>query len=160
MNTIPTQIQPRQSTPPLAPIPLDYSPRPTVGLSLFSTQAVGIATFLGSPLAGCVILAINYHRLGRTGCALVAMLCGGLVTAALIGFGFALSDQTPGFLLAFLPLVLMMKLARSLQGEIIDRHLLVGGKVVSLGYAALIGLVTLLAVFCVVFLIVFIMTPR
>jgi hypothetical protein len=34
---------------------------------LFDADAVGLATFVCSPLPGAILLAVNYFRLGKTG---------------------------------------------------------------------------------------------
>jgi hypothetical protein len=33
--------------------------------TLFDSTSIGIATFLGSPVAGAWLMALNYHRLGK-----------------------------------------------------------------------------------------------
>src|SRR5580700_8363532 len=109
-----------------APAPLGYASQPAESYALYSPQAVGLATFLGAPVAGTAIMALNYRRLGRPASAIKAMACGIFGTAALIGLAFALPAHAPGFLIALVPIVIMIQLAKSLQGEVFDRHKLAG----------------------------------
>jgi hypothetical protein len=72
-------------------------------LKLFSPRAIGLATFLGSPLAGAALWGINDHRLGKTARAwgivgvgalavLVLMIAGSFVrTGGLIGISVGLT---------------------------------------------------------------------
>ena len=62
------------------------SPKPAV--SIFDASAIAVATFLGSPLAGAALWAVNEMRVGRGGRALVALATGIGITAALLAVGF------------------------------------------------------------------------
>jgi hypothetical protein len=59
---------------------------------LFSHYQIGGATFLGTPLAAAVLLAINYRRLRRPRAAWIALAIGLAVTALLVLLSFVPTD--------------------------------------------------------------------
>ncbi len=65
-------------------IPALKSPR------TFSPVQVAVATALGAPLAGAILLAVNEKRLGSTRRALIAACSGVLGTAGLVSLGATL----------------------------------------------------------------------
>ena len=151
MDAIPAQ-RPLPQPAVIAPtMPLEYAAAPAAQHSLYSPGAVGLATFVGAPVAGAAIMAMNYRRLGRPAAAAKAVLWGVLGTAALIALGFALSNQAPGLPLAFVPVVIMLQLARSLQGEAFSQLKTDGGKVASLWKAFGIGAASLVGVLAIIF---------
>jgi hypothetical protein len=58
-------------------------PRPT----LYEPESIAIATFLGSPIAGSILWALNENRIGRTSRALAALGGGALAFALILGIG-------------------------------------------------------------------------
>lgn len=48
---------------------------------LFDPTAVGIAAFICCPLAGAILIAINYGRLGKAGRGVLAVILGLIATA-------------------------------------------------------------------------------
>ena len=143
----------------IAPAALDYAAQPTTQQALYSPQAVGLATFLGSPIAGGIIMAMNYRRLGRLASGRIAIVGGLIATAALVGLGFALPEHSPAFLTAILPFLVMFQVAKQLQGEAVERHRRSGGKIASMWKASAIGLGCLLALMAIVIAIVIETTP-
>jgi hypothetical protein len=117
-------------------------PRETTHLpeyKLFKHTAVTLATVLGSVLAGAMVMAINFKRVGRPG-AMWAWLLAGTVGLAAV---FALPDLPGVPLMAYAwPQVFAMHYIakRMLKGHL-DRHLLDGGKLVSLWWAAGVGMI-------------------
>lgn len=63
--------------------------------ALHSPESIGMATFLGSPLAGAALLAINERRVGRPRDAWKALAVGVGVTAALLALSAALPASMP-----------------------------------------------------------------
>jgi hypothetical protein len=59
---------------------------------LYSPRHLGIAAFLGAPLGGMIIHAINLHRRGRREAVTNAVLAGVALTVAMIVLGFLLPD--------------------------------------------------------------------
>jgi len=65
-------------------------------LLLFSPIHVTLATAIGGPLAGAVVIAMNYRLLARTGAGTIAILLGALATVALLVAGWLLpKDFSP-----------------------------------------------------------------
>lgn len=62
----------------------------TAAPSYFDPESVGIATFLGTPVAGGVLQAINYWVAGSRGDSAFAVVLGGVATAILMAIGAAL----------------------------------------------------------------------
>src|SRR5436305_8047683 len=75
---------------------------------LFDPTSVGIAAFLGSPLAGAGLMAINYRRLGRQTNAIVAFVMGVAFTALAI----AIANRSPGYLTTTISIGLFSALYR------------------------------------------------
>jgi uncharacterized membrane protein len=51
---------------------------------LFDSGTVGLAAFICSPLAGAILIAVNYSRLGKAGKAVLAVTLGLIATAPAI----------------------------------------------------------------------------
>ena len=115
--------------------------------ALYTPGHVSLATFLGSPLGGAILMAINEHRAQRKGRAVKTLLAGIVGTVLLLGIGIAIPDGVPTFPIGLLSLVLMGATARHTQGPLVDRHLAMGGRRASGWAAAGIGLLSAFAVF-------------
>lgn len=116
---------------------------------MYSAGQVGLATFLGGPIGGGWLMALNYKRLGEPGKARAAVGLSVLAMAVLVAIGFA----TPGQRMSWLPIVLfiaMRGLAKSLQGAAYDRHVALGGSRGSSWRAAGIGLASVAICFGVI----------
>jgi hypothetical protein len=119
------------------PVPLETSHLPEY--KLFKHTAVTLATVLGSVLAGAMVMAINFKRVGRPG-AMWAWLVAGMVglTAVLA------SPDLPGVpLVAYgLPQVFAMHyIAKVVLKSHLDKHLMDGGQLASLWWAAGVGMI-------------------
>lgn len=114
---------------------------------LYNDGAVGLATFFGSPLAGSIVLAINYKRLGKSAAAWKAVLLGTLGTALLVGIGIAIDNSAVGSGIGIGVLVGMMGLARSVQGPVVAEHVSRGGRLASGWGATGIGVLTVVLAF-------------
>ncbi|VXC99600.1 conserved membrane hypothetical protein [Pseudomonas sp. 8Z] len=117
---------------------------------LYRIAAIGVGTFLGTPLAGAWMLAHNLQLLGKAH--QVAMVWGVAVALFVltIASGFVLPEEVPAMPFAIAQLVAMVMLAKHLSGAEILRHDLAGGAFLSNWRAAgvailfLIGAVALL----------------
>lgn len=111
----------------------------TPSYTLYSARDVGWATFFGSVLAGAVVLAINYYRLGNAVATLVSLLLGmaGLVLS--VAIGFLLPEEIPNLPVTLLFVAVMWGVAQSLQGELVAEHLRRGGQKASTWAAVGIG---------------------
>ena len=122
------------------------------GYKLYPTWAVTLATGFGSFMAGGILLAINYNRLGRGTAAVHSILWSAIATIAVIA---APIEHHGRHLVAFSigQLLAMNYLAQWLQGTTINEHQRSGGSLASGWSAAGIGLLT----GAVVLLILFVM---
>jgi hypothetical protein len=114
--------------------------------ALYAPNLVGLATFLGSPFAGSVIMAINEHRVGRTSAAVKTVLAGFVGTGLLFALAMALPTSVPRFPVSVGPLLLMTFIAKSRQDAFVRQHLAMGGKRGSGWAAAGIGLLAAVVV--------------
>ncbi len=128
-------------------------PVPVSTYALFDANAVTLATFLGTPVIGGGLMALNYRRLGQTGRAATTLLVTIAVTALAILIGWNI-PQGGSFPVA-LGLVFLMKFsAQRLQGAQVKRHVEQGGKLGSKGLSAGLGLAFSIALFAAIFEIV------
>lgn len=112
---------------------------PPVTGRFYSPNGVGIATFIGSPLAGAIVLALNYRLLRRPGAAWGVMAIGIAGMVALFAAVVQMPDTAPSL---GVPLSIgMYFLAKQLQGKQFAQHVAAGGKQGSSWYAAGIGVV-------------------
>jgi hypothetical protein len=127
-----------------------YAPPPAVpAYSLFDYRSVAIATFFGTPLAGTIIMAHNYRRIGKGGAAAAAVIVGLVVTALLLFLSFTVQSDA----IRALPIGLLlgtMSAAKSLQGPFVDEHARFGGKIASRWAAFGIGLVILVPILLII----------
>lgn len=114
--------------------------------ALYTPNHVGLATFLGSPFGGAVIMAINEHRIGRTGAAVKTVLAGLVGTGLLVTVASLLPDGVPRFPFSIGPLLLMGAIARSRQDAFVRHHHAMGGRRGSGWAAAGIGLLSAIVV--------------
>jgi serine/threonine protein kinase len=112
--------------------------------ALYDSNAVALATFLGTPLAGGALMAMNYRRMGRSG-AVKAMVAGigmtgvGVVGGLLLKSGLA---AIPWLIFVFV----MRAIAESDQGPAVVDHVQRGGLKASMGSAVGIGVAFLAGV--------------
>lgn len=109
-------------------------------LPMYSPGQVTLAAFLGGPLGGGWLLALNYRRLAEPGKARAAIALSVLALAALGTVAFLLPEGAASPL-AIVPVVTMLWVARQLQGRAYERHVAVGGSAGSSWRAAGVGLV-------------------
>jgi hypothetical protein len=89
---------------------------------MYSPGQIAAATFLGSPIAGGWLLALNYKRLGESRSARAAIGLSVLAMAALIASAFVVPDRAMSSL-GIIPVVVMYWIAKSLQDAGYQRHL-------------------------------------
>ncbi|KKM15575.1 hypothetical protein LCGC14_1694690 [marine sediment metagenome] len=124
-------------------IPVDDEGRSIPAYALYPVKAVAWATFFGSPLAGGIVMAINYGRLGRPGAKRNALLWSALATAALFTVIFLIPDDLsiPHSVFYIPQLAAMYAIAHSLQGPAIKLHRERGGSLASVWRAVGVGCV-------------------
>lgn len=91
---------------------------------LFTVAHVALATFLGGPLSGGVLMYINSKRLGIDGAAPLGFTA--LITLLLMGISAILPDSIPGLTLSIFGLAATSAVFRSLQEEPIQAALTAG----------------------------------
>ena len=64
-------------------------------VTLHSEKSVGIAAFLGTPLAGSLLIAHNLKKLDKTGPAAVAVLGGFAAAALIVVLAVTVGDKLP-----------------------------------------------------------------
>ena len=107
---------------------------------LYDVGAVFLAAFLGSPLAGAVLIASNYRKLGQGGNGILALIVGAAASAGLILMSLK-STQSPA--IASIVLFVCTGLAaRELQGNAIKTHVAWGGQLFSKWRAVGVAIVT------------------
>jgi hypothetical protein len=131
--------------PPPSPANADQSSQSAPAFKLFDANAVAIATFLGSPVAGSILMAINYRRLGKGGSAAVAVVLGVVSTAAAVVLGYFV-PTTFTTAVAVILVVTMRSVAQALQGSAVKQHVGHGGSLGSKWAASGVGLIFLVVV--------------
>jgi hypothetical protein len=120
---------------------------------LFDAGAVGLAAFIACPLAGAILIAVNYVRLGKTGKGVLAIFVGLILTALniLIKWNWNTSSgslerlEYDAFEILFLGALWLCtwKIAKEEQGEAVEEHMARGGQLGSRGTAFGVGIATL-----------------
>lgn len=125
------------------PYPSPETPKPSTAFKFFDSRAVMLASFLGSPPAGCLLMAANYFHLGRRLSAIFIVVGSLTVTA---GVMYLTPDSPPPLVTMLLPILLAGGtglIAESLQENDFKEHVKHGGKKGSLWIASAVGLVFL-----------------
>jgi hypothetical protein len=142
----PYQSPATSSTEPEQPERIDGRFRPPY--KLYSVGAIVLATFLGTPMAGGAIMALNYKRLGRPTAALHTLGWTTLATAMILAAGMMVPDEVhiPSGALVVPQIFVMYYLAKSLQGPLIEAHRRNSGRLASSWGAAGIGILAAIIV--------------
>jgi hypothetical protein len=109
---------------------------------LYDVGAAALAAFLGSPLAGAVLIASNYRKLGQGGNGLLALLLGAGASVGEIYLGLT-STKSPAIATLALFAITWFA-ANELQGSAIKTHVAWGGQLFSKWRAVWVALVTTL----------------
>lgn len=110
---------------------------------LYSPRQVAAAAFLGTPIAGCWLLARNYIVLGKPGLARRSLIWGLLSTIAICALAAVLPAWFPRPALPMAYTISLQELAKQVQGRDISAYLAGGGQrrsnwgVVAVGLAGL-----------------------
>ncbi|MDI9238382.1 hypothetical protein QLQ15_05580 [Lysobacter sp. LF1] len=105
---------------PAAAVPA--STAPVEGARLYKVSGIGLATFIGSALAGGWLMARNYRALGEHDKARRALGYSLLATIAIMLLGVVLPDKVPAFALTLPQLIAAMQVARRYQGDRIAEY--------------------------------------
>jgi hypothetical protein len=110
--------------------------------TMYSPGQVGLATFLGGPLGGGWLLALNFKRLGRPAQAWITIAAVVAALALLVAFAVTASNKGP-MGLGLASIFIMRMIAQSLQGNDYQQHLAHEGRKASSWHAAGFGLLGL-----------------
>lgn len=127
--------QPSYSYPPPAAVA-----GPNAATVLYTPNQLVLATFLGAPIAGSILMAVNEQRLGRPKGVITSLAIGVALTAVVVGLAAILPDNFPGLPLGLLGMGAIRGVAQMKQAEAVARHLQWGGRKGSSWAAAGIGL--------------------
>jgi len=89
---------------------------------LFSVGQITLATFIGMPVAGCLLLAQNYKCLGKITAAWQTLALGVALTIILFFIGFWLPENFPNAVLPMIYTIAMRQLLKYLQGDAIAAY--------------------------------------
>jgi hypothetical protein len=122
------------------------------GGKLYSVGQITLATFLGTPLAGALILARNHQALGKSGSAWREVAIGGAATVLLVVLGFILPENFPAAGFSIGSCVGMYYYAKESQGDAIESHLKPGGSKGSWAVTVIVGIICSVILFGLLFL--------
>ena len=125
-------------------------PRRSANYPLFDSNAVGIATFFGSPVIGSLLMAWNYRQMGKTGKAVLTFVLATAVTALVVLATWNLKPGATG-VLGLVLFIGMQQIAKLVQGPAVSAHVQAGGRLGSKWTAFWLGIAFLVVVFAVVF---------
>lgn len=109
---------------------------------LYTPGQVALATVLGAPLAGAILIAFTFKRLGRRRAAGAALILGAIGTVFAFVVTWFLPDRI-GYALTSLPWVFATYyIAKGFLGPLVATHMRAGGKKASWWAAAGIGAAT------------------
>ena len=129
-----------QQSNPFQPPQADLQQATTTQAPLYSIAGVGLATFIGTPLAGAWLLAHNLQLLGKAD--RVAMVWGISVFLLVVTLvlAFVLPEEVPAMPFAIAQLMAMIMFAKSLMEADLKQHAEAGGAFLSNWRSAGIGL--------------------
>ncbi len=124
----------------------DCSPDDIPTFTLHPVRGVVWAAFWGSFLAGGIVMAINYWRMGRKPQALIMLVTAAVVTVFTFAIIIVLPEDTniPNFVFAVPQVIAAAAAANALQGAQIRNHSRKGGKVASAWPSVGIGILCIL----------------
>ena len=154
--------RPRDYDADLAQNPSDHDADPASrppDYKLYSVGHIALAAFLGSPIAGGLLIASNHRKLGNPSAAWGWAAFGVLLTGVLFAVGYMLPAGISGTGVAAGGVFAMYQVAKQTLGADIEEHEHQRGQMASGWAAAGIGLACLVVVFAVVFTAIFALTP-
>lgn len=131
----------------------------TKGLKFYSQRAIGIATFLGGPLAAGYLLRENYLALNKPDEAKKAFVYCILATVFVFGFIFimpeSIMEKVPNQIIPLVYTAIIYYVVEKTQGETLKLHKELGNEFYSAWKAARVGFVSLIFLVLVIFGYVF-----
>jgi hypothetical protein len=115
-------------------------------ITMYSPGQIAWATYLGAPIAGCWLLALNYRRLGDARAANLALISGSIGTVLLLALAFVLPERFPKFVVPAAYTFVMYRCVRALQGKVYEDRLANGANKGSVWVATGIGILCLILI--------------
>jgi hypothetical protein len=101
---------------------------PLANPKLYSIRQIAAATFVGTPLAGAILMGANYRALGQHTHRRNTLIAGVVATAVVFALAFMLPERFPNFVLPLAYVLGIQAAATQLQGAAIAAHLAKGGE--------------------------------
>jgi hypothetical protein len=98
------------------------------GRKLFATEQIAVASLLGPPIAGCVLMALNYRALGNAWAAWQPLVVGVAATILIFILALFLPEKLPHFVLPAVSCLAMYSYGKQQQGDALDNYLRAGGR--------------------------------
>lgn len=98
------------------------------GSKLYSVGQITLATYLGAPLAGCLLLAHNYRVLGKSDDVWPLLVLGVASMVLLVIIAFLLPENFPHKVLPIAYTSGIYYFARQWEGDAINNHLKAGSR--------------------------------
>ncbi|PCI42095.1 MAG: hypothetical protein COB51_13395 [Moraxellaceae bacterium] len=101
----------------------------TADFKLYKISGVGLATVLGSPIAGGILMSQNFRRLGNQAAANKTLVLSILGTIAVFVIAYFIPENidVPGAALTVPQLIIMIMLTKQFQESDIKQHQEAGG---------------------------------
>lgn len=116
--------------------------------ALYSVRGIVIGTVLGSLAAGVVMIYLNYRALGRANLARTVTGVGAAIFLVVMGLATLVPDTlVMALVMMAVQVAIAYFLTERLQGEVIAYHQARGGPMHGSGRAAMVGLLTGMALF-------------
>ena len=125
---------------------------------LYADRSVFAATFLGGPLGGAAIIALNYRALGDDRNFRLSVVVGFIGSVAILA-ACSMLPESASHSGAGIPIIIaasIQMLAKRLQGDAVAKHTALGGELASGWLAAGVGLLSLVLTIAVVVAICFV----
>jgi len=118
---------------------------------LYKISGIGLATFIGSTLAGGFLISQNYKRLGNVRMANKTLTYTVLATIALFltAYFMPVDMNVPNIIFTIVQVVVMVQIAKNLQQKELNNHLSHGGVLASNWKAFGISLLVIIAILAV-----------
>ena len=140
---------------PYSPPSVDVAFAPRI--TLYSPGQIAWATFLGAPIAGCWLLALNYKRLGQATAAGAAVAVGLAGTVLLFAIAFVLPDNFPNSVMPAIYVFCTYQIVKQLQGKTFEERLAIDGQKGSGWIATGVGILCMILVMAALVAVLFVM---
>jgi len=133
------------------------APEPCIPIKpvrLHSPTMITVATVLGAPIAGCILLAHNLRALGKRSVAREWLLGGLVATALIMVVAYFLPDRFPRMALPIGYILGMQQAVKHAHGAEYEAYIAAGGAKAPAWIAVVVGLVCMLAILVAVLLVI------